>query len=96
MPSSSAWQDFNYANSHHLQQVIPGISADSNGNCSHCGWSAGGGPMWKWSLAEAQGLAGDVVNIKTDRYLVLKFLVALMSPQKISTTVKKLTLKKIK
>ena len=23
MPSSSAWQNFNYANSHHLQQVIP-------------------------------------------------------------------------
>lgn len=23
MLSRSAWQDFNYANSHHLQQVIP-------------------------------------------------------------------------
>lgn len=42
-----------------------GIRADFNGTCAHCGWSAVGGPTWRWSLAGAQGLAGDVVNIKT-------------------------------
>ena len=48
-----------------------GIRADFNGTCAHCGWSAGGGPMWRWSLAGAQGLAGNVVNIKTTLMLRL-------------------------
>lgn len=42
-----------------------GIRADFNGICAHCGWSAGGDPTWRQSLAGAHGLAGDVVNIKT-------------------------------